>query len=94
MQPKQLINLTRQQKEFVADALLNGKKIDKYLLTFGVIHPIELPIVFETEGKGVYLPDSEQEIDLENVQTTVIICLPRINWNMVNGVGKSNTLNF
>jgi hypothetical protein len=76
------IEMTREQKQFVAESILNGSKFDKYLLSLGVIHPVDEFLLLETlEGK-TYLPNSDIEIDLSRVETRIRIAMPRLDWEM------------
>ena len=86
-QMNQLINMSRQQKEIVAAALLSGQPLDKYLLTLGVIHDIDEPLIFEMSDGKYYLPGTGLEIDMSQVECLVRFGLPKLevkDWPEIN----------
>jgi hypothetical protein len=68
------IEMTREQKQYLTEAMLNGKKFDRYLIGLGIIHAIDDPFCMEmVDGKFFYF---DTEIDLEKVETHIRIGLP------------------
>jgi hypothetical protein len=76
------IEMSREQKQYVANAILNGEKFDRYLLTFGIIHQVDQFVCFEMVEDKLYWPGTEIEIDLNRVQCRIRFCLPRIDPNL------------